>query len=105
MIPRCTLKIGHRGAAGHAPENTLLSLERGIALGVDFVEVDVQQTRDGHLVLMHDKWVNRTTNGAGRLTDLCWSEVRVLDAGEGQRVPLLADVLEASSGRVALILE
>jgi glycerophosphoryl diester phosphodiesterase len=102
---RHILKIGHRGAAGHAPENTLASVERGIALGVDYVEVDIQRTLDGRLVLMHDKFVNRTTNGTGRLSELRWEEISGLDAGEGQRIPLLQEMLEVASGRVGLILE
>lgn len=105
MSNRHILKIGHRGAAGHAPENTLASVERGIALGVDYVEVDIQRTLDGHLVLMHDKFVNRTTNGTGRLSELRLEEISRLDAGEGQRIPLLHEMLEVASGRVGLILE
>jgi glycerophosphoryl diester phosphodiesterase len=99
------LKIGHRGAAGHAPENTLASVERGIALGADYIEVDIQRTLDGRLVLMHDKFVDRTTNGTGRLPDLRWEEISGLDAGQGQSIPLLLETLEVASSRVGLILE
>ncbi|MCE9537534.1 MAG: glycerophosphodiester phosphodiesterase, partial [Nitrospirae bacterium] len=60
------LRIGHRGAAGHAPENTLEAIHKGIALGVDFVEIDVRRTADGVLVALHDESVSRTTNGTGR---------------------------------------
>jgi glycerophosphoryl diester phosphodiesterase len=102
---RRILKIGHRGAAGHAPENTLASVEKGIALGADYVEVDIQRTLDGRLVLMHDKFVNRTTDGTGRLAELRWDELSGLDAGGGQRIPSLQQTLEAASGRVGLILE
>jgi glycerophosphoryl diester phosphodiesterase len=102
---RRILKIGHRGAAGHAPENTLVSLEVGIALGADYIEVDIQRTLDGLLVLMHDKFLSRTTNGTGRLSNMSWEEIRGLDAGEGQRIPLLEEVLEAANGRSGLILE
>lgn len=56
------LRIGHRGAAGYEPENTLCSIERAITHCVDFVEFDVQRTRDGYLVLLHDKRVDRTGN-------------------------------------------
>jgi glycerophosphoryl diester phosphodiesterase len=99
------LRIGHRGAAGHMPENTLASLDAGISLGADYIEVDVQSTRDGRLVLMHDKFVDRTTNGTGKLVDLEWAEIRKLDAGHGERVPLLDEVLETANGRAGLILE
>jgi len=97
--------VGHRGAAGHAPENTLAAVESGIALGVDYVEVDVQRTSDGALVLMHDKFVDRTTNGHGRLSAMKLDDLRKLDAGDGQKIPLLGELLEVATGRVGLILE
>ncbi|NJM38543.1 MAG: hypothetical protein HC845_12160 [Akkermansiaceae bacterium] len=62
---RKALCIGHRGACGHAPENTLASIERAIALGCALTEVDVRRTADGALVLLHDESVDRTTNRAG----------------------------------------
>jgi len=58
---RRVLRIGHRGAAGHDPENTLAAIQKGIALGVDFVEIDLRRTADGVLVVLHDETVNRTT--------------------------------------------
>ena len=99
------IKVGHRGAAGYAPENTVAALERGIALGADFLEIDLQRTRDGRIVVMHDKYVDRTTNGHGRAADLTWQELRNLDAGEGQHVPLLEEMLEIAAGRAGLMLE
>ena len=105
MNSRRIIKIGHRGAAGHRPENTLAALEQAIALDADYVEVDIQQTCDGHLVLMHDKFVDRTTNGTGKLSDMRWDDLRSLDAGNGQRIPSLPELLEAANNRVALILE
>ena len=68
---RRVLRIGHRGAAGHDPENTVGRDSKGIALGVDFVEIDVRRTADGVLVVLHDETVNRTTNGKGRVDRLC----------------------------------
>ena len=99
------LRIGHRGAAGHAPENTLFSIQRAIELGVDIVEVDVRRTRDGELVLLHDQRVNRTTNGGGRIGDLSFEEVRRLDAGSGQAIPSLREALELVRGSVQLMIE
>jgi glycerophosphoryl diester phosphodiesterase len=99
------MRIGHRGAAGHEPENTLRSFERAIALGVDLVEFDVQLTSDGHLVLMHDKRVDRTTNGRGYLSDMTLAELQALDAGKGEKIPTLKDVLRLTSHRVGLMLE
>jgi len=98
-------RIGHRGAAGHAPENTLASIETALEIGVDMVEVDVQATADGRLVLLHDKWVDRTTDGTGRIRDLPWERVRRLDAGRGERVPLLEDAMALVRGRSELLIE
>ena len=99
------LRIGHRGACGHAPENTLASIERAIALRCAFTEVDIRRTADGELVLLHDERVNRTMNGRGRVSELTLSDIRKLDAGGGQSPPTLDDVLKTASGRIGLILE
>ncbi len=86
--------IGHRGAAGLEPENTLRSLRKGIELGVDRVEIDLRLTKDGHLVVIHDATLDRTTNGSGRVRERTLAEIRALDAGKGERVPTLEEVLE-----------
>lgn len=86
--------IGHRGCPRTEPENTFRSYQRAVDLGVDVIELDVHLSRDGHLVLMHDKAVDRTTNGDGNIVDLEWAEIAELDAGQGERVPQLAEVLE-----------
>ncbi|MGH7208156.1 MAG: glycerophosphodiester phosphodiesterase [Nitrospiraceae bacterium] len=99
------LRIGHRGACGHAPENTLRSIAQAIALGCDMFEVDVQRTKDGHLVLIHDPRVDRTTNGKGLVAEMDLEELRTLDAGGGQKIPTLEEALQAASGRIGLILE
>jgi glycerophosphoryl diester phosphodiesterase len=99
------LRIGHRGAAGHAPENTLASIEQAVSIGCDLTEVDVQRTADGSLVLLHDEHVDRTTNGKGPVADMNLEEVRKLDAGRGQRVPTLEEALKTAHGRIGLILE
>lgn len=102
---RRILRIGHRGAAGHAPENTIAAIRTGISMGVDFVELDVQRTRDGRLVLMHDNLVDRTTNGTGAIRGMTWEELQLLDAGDGERVPSLEEALAAADGRAGAILE
>lgn len=102
---RRILRIGHRGAAGHAPENTLAAIRTGLALGVDFVEVDLQRTRDGRLVVMHDATVDRTTNGSGLVSDMTWEGLQLLDAGDGERVPCLEEVLAETHGRAGVMLE
>ena len=99
------LRIGHRGAAGHAPENTLAAIQKGIALGVDFVELDVRRTADGVLVVLHDATVNRTTNGKGRIDRLCLQDIETLNAGDGEHIPTLEEVLKLASGRAGLMLE
>ncbi len=87
------LRIGHRGAAGHAPENTLASVENAISLGVDLVEVDVQRTSDGHLVIIHDIRVDRTTNGAGLVSGMSLRALRELYAGVRQHIPRVEELL------------
>jgi len=92
--------VAHRGASAVAPENTLAAIESAIAAGIPMVEVDVQLTRDGHVVLFHDRTVGRTTSGRGKMHRFRYTELTALDAGEwfnpsyrGERIPLLADAL------------
>jgi glycerophosphoryl diester phosphodiesterase len=75
------LVIAHRGGAGLWPENTLYAFENAVNLGVDVVEIDVRSTSDGTLVVMHDATVNRTTDGAGRVSDMTLAELKKYDAG------------------------
>lgn len=104
--------IGHRGAAAHAPENTLESFAAAVDLGVDAIETDVQQTSDGELVLIHDKTLDRTTNGKGLVRKTPWNVIKTLDAGSwfaerfrGAKVPLLRDALQQYGRRTELVLE
>lgn len=97
--------VGHRGAAGVKPENTLMGFRYAIGLGVEFVECDVHLTSDEHLVVMHDPKVDRTTNATGAIRDLDFEFIRSLDAGEGQRVPTLSEVLETVQDKVKLLCE
>ena len=90
----------HRGAGFLEPENTLRAIRRAIALGADQVEIDVQLTRDGRLVLMHDATVDRTTNGTGAVADLTFDEIRQLDAGQGEQVPTLDEILTLTDGKI-----
>jgi len=92
---------GHRGAAALAPENTLASFRKAIELGADAVEMDLQATRDGVVVIIHDDTVDRTTDGHGRVTDLGLAEIKRLDAGvkfgpafRGERIPTLREVID-----------
>ena len=97
--------IGHRGAAGLAPENTLASFSHAVRLGVDAVELDVHLSADGRLVVIHDAGVERTTNGSGKVAATTFAALRRLDAGDGERIPTLDEVLEAVPARVAVNIE
>ncbi|MBN1389040.1 MAG: glycerophosphodiester phosphodiesterase [Candidatus Thermoplasmatota archaeon] len=99
------LRIGHRGAAAHGPENTLGTFRKAVELGVDMIEFDVRLCGTGEVVVIHDETVDRTTDGSGRVSDLDLDELRVLDAGAGERIPLLSEVLEEFRGRVGLNIE
>ena len=87
------LCIGHRGAAGHEPENTLRSVRRALEMGAGGIEIDVH-ILEGELIVIHDSRLNRTTNGSGLLRHHTLAQVRSLDAGKGERVPLLTEVLD-----------
>ncbi|SDK01923.1 glycerophosphodiester phosphodiesterase [Natronincola ferrireducens] len=95
------LIIAHRGASGYAPENTLAAMDLAMEQGCDGIEIDVQLTKDGVVVVHHDWSVDRTTNGSGEIKDLTWKEIQKLDAGfwfseefTGEKVPTLDDVLK-----------
>ncbi|CAM2984632.1 glycerophosphodiester phosphodiesterase family protein [Vibrio mytili] len=99
-----TLLIGHRGVAGHYPENTKVSVQAAIDLGLTWVEVDVQPTKDKILVVCHDHTVNRCSNGQGRVDELTLNELRTLDFGEwfdrafsGERIMTLKELLELAA--------
>lgn len=96
---------GHRGAAGLEPENTMRSFKRALALGVDQVELDVHLTKDLELVVIHDATVDRTTNGTGPIQAYTLDEIQTLDAGEGERVPTLQEVIDLVKGRAILQIE
>ena len=101
---RSFLSIGHRGARGHAPENTLQAVETGIRLGADWIEIDVQQHGE-ELLVFHDLRLERCTNGQGRLTDVPLDKLRRLDAGQGQSIPFLWEVLDLIEARVPVNIE
>src|SRR5260370_42290120 len=99
--------IAHRGANRVAPENTLPAFEAAIALGCDYAEIDVRATRDGHLVLVHDRTVDGKTDGAGTVAEMDLAAVRALDAGikfgpdfRGTRVPTLTEAIGLGRDRI-----
>ena len=99
-----TLCIGHRGAKGLLPENTLPSFEHAINVGCDWVELDVYHV-DGELLVIHDKSVERTTNGKGLVSELSFDEIRALDAGGGHSVPTLQEVIDLVDRRCRINVE
>ena len=96
---------GHRGAAGLEPENTLRSFQHALDLGVDAIELDVHLTKDQKLVVIHDATVDRTTDGSGAVSDLTLREIQQLDAGLGEHVPTLQDVIDVVARRAILQIE
>ncbi|MER7731526.1 glycerophosphodiester phosphodiesterase family protein [Streptomyces erythrochromogenes] len=89
------LTIGHRGVMGVEPENTLRSYLRAERSGMDAIALDLRLSKDGVLVAVHDPEVDRTTDGSGAVADLTLAELRGLDAGQGERVPVFEEVLDA----------
>ncbi|MCY4112087.1 MAG: glycerophosphodiester phosphodiesterase family protein [Chloroflexi bacterium] len=112
MAPRKPLVIAHRGDTAAGPENTLPAFAAAIDAGADGIELDVHPSRDGAPVVHHDYYLERTTNGAGLVTDHTLAELRALDAGAwfgeafaGERLPTLEEVLSLAAGRVRLEIE
>jgi glycerophosphoryl diester phosphodiesterase len=95
------MRIAHRGGSLEAPENTMAAFRHAIEIGMRYVELDVQMSSDGELVVLHDETVDRTTDGHGAVGDLTLTQIRALDAGAhfgpqfvGERIPTLREVLE-----------
>ena len=99
------LIIAHRGASAYEPENTLRSVKKALELGADMVEVDVRASRDGHVVVMHDAVVDRTTNGKGYVKDMPLEELKKLNAGLGESIPTLQEVVELIGRKAQLVVE
>lgn len=97
--------VAHRGASAYEPENTLRAFRRAIDMDVDMVEADVRLSKDGVPVVIHDEKLDRTTGVHGYVRDYTIDELRKLDAGLGEKIPLLSEVLELVRGRVGFILE
>jgi glycerophosphoryl diester phosphodiesterase len=95
---------GHRGAAGHEPENTLLSVKCGIEFGSDWIEIDVHAV-SGDLAVIHDERLEKTTNGSGLIKMKSWDYLRSLDAGKGQKIPTLCEVIDCIDRKAGLAIE
>jgi glycerophosphoryl diester phosphodiesterase len=109
---RRVVAISHRGEHLQRPENTLPGFQEAIRVGADFIEVDVQTTSDGKLVLSHDATVDRCTNGKGRVADMTFEQVEALDAGikkgpdyAGVKVPTFDQVLDLARGKIGIYVD
>ena len=108
------LIIAHRGDSAHRPENTLAAFAGALEVGADLVEFDVQLTRDGQVVVIHDATVDRTTDGRGRVAEMTLAQIRGLSAGyrsrfgaahRGERVPALGEALALLKDRARVMVE
>jgi glycerophosphoryl diester phosphodiesterase len=104
--------VAHRGSSGTAPENTIAAFTSAVNAGVDMIELDIRMTKDFHLVVIHDRDVQRTTNGAGFVWDMTLQDLRFLDAGSwfsprfrAERIPTLREVMDMLPARVGLNIE
>jgi glycerophosphoryl diester phosphodiesterase len=113
-LPKPPLVIAHRGDSAHRPENTLAAFAGALELGVSAVEMDIQLTRDGHVVVIHDATLERTTTGRGDVRQMTLAEVRAVSAGypdrfgsewAGERVPTLAEALSLLRDRARAMVE
>lgn len=106
------LAIAHRGFSGTAPENTLAAFKRAMDVGSNMIELDVHLSRDGHVVVIHDDTLKRTTGGMGKVVDFSLQELKQLDAGKwfgsrfsGEKIPTLKEVLELTRGKIPIHIE
>lgn len=106
------LNIAHRGASGHAPENTLASFQAAIELGADMIELDLHRSKDGHLVVIHDRRLTRVGKKKWAVNEMGLEELRSIDVGSwfgdefrGARIPTLREVLELTRDRIGLNIE
>lgn len=104
--------VAHRGATGYAPENTIAAFDKGVEMKADYIEIDVQRSKDGELVIIHDTTVDRTTEGTGRVKDLTFEQLRSLDAGswkgeefKGEKIPTFDEILDTYHGKVGILIE
>lgn len=96
--------FAHRGASGHAPENTLAAMEKAVSLGADWVELDVYAV-ENELVVIHDDRLERTTNGKGYVVEQSLEYLRSLDAGNGEKIPFLHEIFDLINRRAGINVE
>lgn len=110
--PQLVYVVAHRGFSGKAPENTLAAFRMALEVGVDMLELDVRLSKDNAVVVIHDQWVDRTTNGRGHVQDMTLEELKSLDAGSwfgkkfaGESIPTLQEVLSILDDRTYVNIE
>src|SRR5699024_11870052 len=106
------VNIAHRGASGHAPENTMAAFDKAFAMKADYIEIDVQMTKDKELVAIHDTTVNRTTNGVGAVVDYTLEELQQLHAGSwlsdefsGEKIATHGEIYDIYRGKTGILIE
>lgn len=99
------VKIAHRGASAYEPENTIASFNKALDMNADLIEFDVRASQDSRLVVIHDKKVDRTTDGTGYVRHKTLSELKELDAGNGERIPTLEEVFAEFGGKTRFAIE
>ncbi len=99
------LVIAHRGASYYEPENTLRAFNKAVEYGSRIIEFDVRRTKDDKLVVIHDKTLDRTTNGKGLVSSKTFDELRSLDAGKGEKIPLLEEVISNFKNKTKFVIE
>ncbi|RAS89387.1 glycerophosphodiester phosphodiesterase [Priestia endophytica] len=104
--------VAHRGASAYAPENTIAAFDKAVEMKADYIEIDVQRSKDGKLVLIHDTTVDRTTDGSGKVGNLTFKELRNLDAGSwkgeqfaGAQIPTFDEILDRYHGKIGILIE
>ncbi|WP_313799308.1 glycerophosphodiester phosphodiesterase family protein [Cytobacillus sp.] len=104
--------VAHRGATGYAPENTIAGFDLAVEMKADYIEIDVQRSKDGETVVIHDTTVDRTTDGTGKVGDLTFEQLRSLDAGSwkgeqfaGEPIPTFEEILDRYHGKVGILIE
>jgi glycerophosphoryl diester phosphodiesterase len=104
--------VAHRGASAYAPENTIAAFDKAVEMKADYIEIDVQRSKDGELVLIHDTTVDRTTDGTGKVGDFMFEELRSLDAGSwkgeqfaGEQIPTFDEILDRYHGKIGILIE
>ena len=97
--------LGHRGARHDAPENTLLGIRHALENGMSGIEIDIHRSSDGELMVIHDFTLERTTNGIGEVSTKTKSELKSLDAGKGETIPTLREVINLTYEKALLFIE